>query len=145
MIENDAALFLGLQPGFFFPESNGKISDTEEFASIVGRIAASYAPGDSLNFFATVSRGRRPNVISVDNDGTEILNAEILWNFEVGAKGFFEPANIYYDVSLFHYDYSDFQTDVLELDSNGILVSGARDVGNADAWGVESSLHAHPL
>ena len=145
LIENDATLFLGLRPGFFLPESNGKISDTEEFASVVGRIAASYAPKDSLNFFATVSRGRRPNVISVDNDGTETLNAEILWNFEVGAKGFFEPANIYYDVSLFHYDYSDFQTDVLELDSNGILVSGARDAGNADAWGFESSLHARPL
>ena len=144
LVENNPDAFFNGADGFILPASNGKIKDTEEFASIVGRAAVSYTPKENLNFFATVSRGRRPNVISVSNDGTETLNAEILWNFEIGFKGSFEPGNIYYDASIFHYDYSNFQTDVLELNSGGVFVPGARDSGNADAWGFESSIRAHP-
>jgi outer membrane receptor protein involved in Fe transport len=96
-----------------------------------------YHLGSDGNLYASISRGRRPNVINVDNDGSEILDDEIVLSYEIGYKALLADGRLSLDASLFRYDYENFQTSILEVDSGGTLVAETRDDGNATALGAE--------
>lgn len=131
---------LGNSPNNFFPPSYGQISHTESFFSAVGRLAAEYRISKALNLFATLSRGRRPNVVQVLGSEVSVLNDEIVWSYEVGAKLLSEKSRFQWDINAYFYDYRDFQTLVARLTEDQGLVFENRDVGNATALGTETSL-----
>jgi outer membrane receptor protein involved in Fe transport len=118
-----------------FATTNGaRLSRSETFLSAVGRLAARYEPTPAANIFASVSRGRRPNVIEVDanpNDD-DVINDEVVWSYELGVKGVLLNDRLQYDVSGFLYDYFDFQTSVEENNQLRTI-----DAGNASAAGLE--------
>ena len=139
---------LGNFPNNIFPPSDGRISHTETFFSVVGRLAAEYRLSEALNLFATVSRGRRPNVVQVLGTEVSVLDDEIVWNYELGAKLLSRAARLQWDANAYYYDYRDFQTLVARLTEEQGLVFENRDVGNATAVGAETSLQwviAQPL
>ncbi|WP_259068575.1 TonB-dependent receptor domain-containing protein [Salinibacter ruber] len=105
-------------------------------------MAADYAITEDINSYATLSRGRRPNVIEVDEDGANILDAETVWSYEAGIKGISLNDRLEYSLSGFAYDYSNFQTSVTELNDEGEFVSRPRDSGKASALGLETSVRA---
>lgn len=140
LIENNPAPFFSGDPGFLVPLSNGRIEASDSFTSVVGRLIGLYHLDDDANVYASISRGRRPNVINVDNDGSEILEDEIVLSYEIGYKALLLDGRISVDASLFRYDYENFQTSVLEVDSGGTLVAETRDDGNATAWGAEAQV-----
>lgn len=120
-----------------------KITKSDTYTSMVGRLAANFSLTKDLNAYATVSRGRRPNVIqfkSVANDDftssyeVEKLNDEIVWSYEIGLKGLSQNQQLYYDLAGFYYDYSDFQTQSIED-----LQIVTKDAGDATAYGFEAS------
>jgi iron complex outermembrane receptor protein len=119
----------------------GWLTRDESFSSAVGRAVADYRFNDQHNGYLSVSRGRRPDVIQVEATSSEVVPAEIVWSYELGLKGAFAQGRLVYDLAVYHYDYSDFQTSVYEPGTlNPVTVNG----GNAAADGAELSLDWRP-
>lgn len=139
---------LGNPPNNIFPPTNGRISHTETFLSAVGRAALDYAASDMLNLFASVSRGRRPNVVQVLGTEVDVLSDEKVWSYELGAKLLSRDNRLQLDLNGYYYDYRDFQTQIIEINDDGLALFETRDVGNATAYGFETALQwvvARPL
>lgn len=128
-------------PSFLLEPSNGLIEGSDTFTSMVGRLVGNYKFSDQGSLYASISRGRRPNVINADNQTTETLQDEIVWSYEAGVKSVFRDGTLYFDASVFYYEYENFQTSVTELQGGGTLVTETRDSGNATAYGFESSVN----
>ena len=129
----------GAAPNNLFAPTNGRLSESDQFTSAVGRFVVDFAPNDATTTFASVSRGRRPNVIDVDASGSTILDNEIVWSYEAGVKGRAFAERFEYEANAFIYDYSNFQTSFEELDEDGIDFE-TRDSGAASAIGFETAL-----
>ena len=121
-----------------------KMTEQENYTSMVGRLAANFSLTDNQELYVNLSRGRRPNVIqfvsSENGDYTssyqsEKLNDEIVWSYELGLKGLSTDERLYFDLAGFYYDYSDFQSQAIES-----LQIITKDAGNATAFGFEASL-----
>jgi outer membrane receptor protein involved in Fe transport len=130
---------LGASPNNLFPPTNGRLSESEQFTSAVGRFVADYSLTDETNVFASVSRGRHRNVINMDADGSTILNAEIVWSCETGVKRRAFNEQLEYEANGFYCDYSNFQTSVMAL-QDGEFVTETRDSGAATALGFETAV-----
>jgi outer membrane receptor protein involved in Fe transport len=112
----------------------------DSFSSAVGRAVVSYVVSDTLNAYASVSRGRRPDVIEfpLGGDGTSSrVPAETLISYEVGIKGTAFADALAYDLAVFNYDYSDFQAQVLNPNGLGTITANG---GGAGATGAEVSM-----
>ncbi|WP_407352816.1 TonB-dependent receptor [Luteimonas sp. R10] len=120
-----------------FAPTDGRLSRSESFSSLVGRAVADYRFDDDHNGYVSVSRGRRPNVINVDAFSSEVIDDEIVWSYELGLKGAFADGHLLYDLAVFRYDYSNFQTTVRDDDT---LLYVPANGGNATANGAELSL-----
>lgn len=130
---------LGVEPNNLFAPTNGKLSDSDTYTSLVGRFAANYLLNDDTNVYASVSRGRRPNVVQVTASGTNFLKNEIVWSYETGIRGLAMDNQLQYDFNLYYYDYSNYQTSILELTEDG-FINETRDSGYSTAYGFETSM-----
>ncbi|MCZ8167384.1 TonB-dependent receptor [Silanimonas sp.] len=122
----------------FRPVTRRYAEDT--YSSAVGRVVAAYRFSDTLNGYASVSRGRRPDVIEFPTGGNGTPNfipAEVVLSYEIGLKGTAFSEALTYDVAVFDYDYSDFQASVLNPNGIGTITANG---GNASATGAELSL-----
>ncbi len=135
----------GLSSNILFYPTDGKVEVSKDYFSYVGRFILNYMAGNN-NIYAGVSRGRRPGVIDVSTDlnmylftgtlttlDTTYLAPEIVWSYEVGSKGKFLNGALNYDLSLYYYDWSHFQTSVTKD-----LVSKKIDAGKAHSLGMEA-------
>jgi len=123
-------------PNNLFASTGGQmLRASNTFWGVTGRLVANYRLGDGANLYASVARGRKPNVIQVQPDGATELPAEILTSGEVGLKGELGRGRFLYDLSAFYYDYSNFQSSAY-VDGQYL----ARNAGRAHAPGFEMSL-----
>jgi iron complex outermembrane recepter protein len=123
-----------------FPATAGRLSADDSFNSWVGRAVLGYKIGDNINTYASISRGRRPAMINVSDlepDG-EVIPAEIVWSYELGMKGNAADGRFVYDLSLFYYDYNNFQASVQNDSPPPFFVT--TNAGKAHALGFEASL-----
>lgn len=112
----------------------------DSFSSAVGRAVLSYQASDTINTYAGVSRGRRPDVIefALGGNGTSSqVPAETLISYELGLKGTAFSDALTYDLAVFNYDYSDFQAQVLNPNGLGTITANG---GAASATGAEVSM-----
>ena len=112
----------------------------DSYSSAVGRAVAAYRFTDTMNGYASVSRGRRPDVIEFPNGGNGTPNfipAEVVLSYELGLKGSAFGEALVYDLAVFNYDYSNFQASVLNPNGIGTVTANG---GNASATGGELSL-----
>lgn len=121
-----------------FPATAGRLSADGSFNSWVGRAVLGYKLGDNINTYASVSRGRRPNMINVSDLDIDEIPAEIVWSYELGMKGNAADGRFVYDLSLFYYDYNDFQASVQNDAPPPFFVT--TNAGKAHALGFEASL-----
>jgi outer membrane receptor protein involved in Fe transport len=131
---------LTLCTNLLFPVTAGRLNASDTYNSWVGRAVLGYKIGENINTYASVSRGRRPAMINVNDlepDGEEIP-AEIVWSYELGMKGSAGDGRFVYDLSLFYYDYNDFQASVINDNPPPFFVT--TNAGKAHALGFESSL-----
>ncbi len=119
--------------------TNGRLERSEDFDSVVGRVAARYAFTDTLSGYATVSRGRRPNVIDITPQGSSVLPAEIVDSYELGIKGNAMDGRLVYDLAGYLYNYSNFQT-LRPNPAGGTPFFVPTNGGNATAKGIEASV-----
>nr|WP_319399677.1 TonB-dependent receptor [uncultured Carboxylicivirga sp.] len=127
----------GTYPNNISKPTDGRITKNDHFLSMVGRFALNYDISKNVTLFGNVARGRRPNVISINADETRVLNDEIVWSYEVGAKSLFFNKHLLFDVNAYIYDYSHFQTSVATFDTDGGINLLTDDSGNATAKGFE--------
>lgn len=129
----------GGSPNLLFAPTFGRVEGEGRFLSWVGRFVANYKTSDNTNFYASVARGRRPNVVQVTASGANTLNEEIVYSFETGAKWLAFNNRLQGDVAFFTYDYRNFQSSVVEI-RDGSVQNFVRDAGFARANGFETSL-----
>jgi iron complex outermembrane receptor protein len=123
-----------------FPATAGRLSASDSFTSWVGRAVLGFKVSDTLNTYASISRGRRPNMINVSDTGTDDVPAEIVWSYELGMKGSAADGRFVYDLSLYYYDYTNFQASVQNDTPPPFFVT--TNAGKAHALGFEASLFA---
>ncbi|MCC5919093.1 MAG: TonB-dependent receptor [Cyclobacteriaceae bacterium] len=131
----DGSPVFGADGNVLLTEDNNRREASGEFFSWVGRFIGDYKVSEQLNTYASISRGRRPNVIFLDANTENILNDEIVWSYEVGAKALTFNNRLQFDVSAYYYDYSNFQVTVRDDGAIPIIV----DAGEATALGAETS------
>lgn len=120
--------------------SNGKISDAKNYWSAVMRAALNYMVGRN-NFYASVSRGRRPGVVYIEPQKTTFLSPEIIWSYEVGVKGILLDGKLNYDLAAYYYDWSHFQTASLRVPEGASIAQYVPDdAGKAHSLGMEAGL-----
>lgn len=125
-----------------YQTSDGKkVWASDDYYSWVGRAALNYMFGRN-NVYASISRGRRPGVISFSNDPSRIvrLKPEIIVSYEAGIKGYVLKNRLAYDFSVFYYDWSHFQSSRLVNNDNGTKQYEASDAGKAHSLGLEAGL-----
>jgi outer membrane receptor protein involved in Fe transport len=127
-------------PNILATVSDGEIADSKAYYSAVMRTALNYMIGRN-NFYASVSRGRRPGVVFVLPEGTTFLSPEIIWSYEAGVKGVLAGGRLNYDLSAYYYDWSHFQSSSLRQREGAVLLEyQPDDAGKAHSMGVEASL-----
>ncbi|WP_250884088.1 TonB-dependent receptor [Glaciecola sp. XM2] len=127
--------------------NNVRVEAKADFDDWLPRFNALYVLNDQINLYATISKGRRSEVLDVSSrvgpadgiiaDVTEVP-AEIIWNYETGIKGESHNRKLTYAASVFYQDYSDFQ--VTLQDSAGNFFTA--NAGSATNIGFEGELKA---
>jgi outer membrane receptor protein involved in Fe transport len=125
-----------------------KFEANDKFNDWLPRFNLLYNLDKDTNLYATISKGRRSEVLDVSSqagaDGVgaiadiTLVPAEIIWNYETGIKGQALDRKITYSASIFYQDYSDFQ--VTQQDDAGNFFTA--NAGSATNIGVETEIRA---
>ena len=132
----------------FGVDTNGGIVTADDYYNAwLPRFNARYEVSDDVSLYATVSKGRRSDVIDVtstaDANGNPIASAtlvpeEIIWNYEGGVKARALDGKVDLALSAFYQDYENFQVSVVN-DAGQVIPSNA---GSASNFGVEGEVRA---
>ncbi len=115
-----------------------EVSDT--FDGLSWRAVAKYAVTDDVNVFAAHARGRNADILSINAGSTpgafdtETLPAETVDSYEIGAKAALAKGAVILEGSGFYYEYSNFQTTILDPLSG---LTESINAGNATSYGFE--------
>lgn len=133
---------LSLIPGQ--TDTGGKTFTAQDsFFDVLPRVNALYRATPDLNFYATVSKGRRSAVVQLgatrDENGTAVPNyqlvpEEVVWNYELGAKLSSGPVSA--SLGAYYLDYSGFQVSVQQDDGT----TRTESAGSASNLGIEAEL-----
>ncbi|MGE4567778.1 MAG: TonB-dependent receptor [Bacteroidales bacterium] len=134
----NVGVLLGKSPNNLFKPTDGRKESSKSFVDWVGRAILHYTFSEEVSAYASWSKGRRPNVIEVLPDTTEVLNAEIVYNYELGFKTLLLNRRLQFNMSGFYYDYSHFQTTTINLE--GGTFTHVTDSGKATGLGVETDV-----
>jgi outer membrane receptor protein involved in Fe transport len=132
-------ILMGPYPNLLWQPTGAKLTVNKDYFSYVGRLALNYMFNANNNIYVSVSRGRRPGVIMVTATDTTFLQPEIVWSYEAGIKGRIAGGKLGYDLAMYYYDWSHFQSNAYEL-RDGSLTYVSRDAGKAHSLGLEASL-----
>ncbi|MDQ2042581.1 TonB-dependent receptor [Pseudoalteromonas sp. 20-92] len=136
------------QAPLFTVDTNGEtFYGDADYDDWLPRFNALYIINPTTNMYATISKGRRSEVLEVSSANDEQGNveasisevpAEIIWNYETGIKGKALDGRLDYSVAVFYQDYSNFQ--VTLQDDEGVAFSA--DAGSATNVGAEVEVRA---
>lgn len=132
----------------FGVDTGGQIvTASDNFDAFLPRFNLRYAASDDISLYATVSKGRRSDVIDVDsaNDANgnliadaTLVPAEIIWNYEAGIKARLADGRVDVALSSFYQDYENFQVTVIDINGQ----TQPSNAGAASNFGIEGELRA---
>lgn len=123
-----------------------RVNSSDNFDGGGWRLVGAYAPNDDMNFFLSYARGRRPDVIAanpgIGDERFTTIDAEEMDSIELGAKLNLLDGRLSIDSSVYYYEYTNFQTNIIDL------VSGLTEIINAgsattDGFETQVILNAH--
>ena len=118
--------------------TNGqRVEASDSFTAFNPRILAQYFIADNFNLYASAAEGRRAEVIDVTPIGGSVVPAEEIWNYELGFKWQADDARLSLEGAVFQYDYTNFQTTVIDPDT---LVGRVENAGSATGKGAELAI-----
>ncbi|MCF3649756.1 TonB-dependent receptor [Synoicihabitans lomoniglobus] len=127
---------LGAGENIAFTPTNGVREETNDSTGWVGRLNARYELNDTTSTYASVSRGRRPEAVTISATGpATYLKEEVVWNYEIGVKGVSANRRLNWSAAAFTYDYANFQTTIADPAQPGRFIT--TDAGNATGIGAE--------
>ena len=130
---------LGKGVNNLFKPTVGRMDKRKFCFDWVGRFVLQYEFSREVSFYASWSKGRRPNVVQINADTTEYLRAEIVNNYEIGIKNLLFDNHLQFNVSSFIYDYRNFQTSSADINGGGLY--RIIDSGRATGKGIEADLN----
>lgn len=135
----------GINSDLFFgliPNTGGEsLSGDTDNSALLPRFNLLYALNDSVNVYATVSRGERSKVIDMSSGVETILPSEEIDNYELGIKGRLANTPLDYSLAAFYQNYENFQVNVIDQDSGQTRTENA---GSATNTGLEAELRWYP-
>ncbi|WP_353204316.1 TonB-dependent receptor [Sphingomonas sp.] len=120
--------------------TNGQIFTAQKsFTAVLPRANVLYRVTDSVNVYATISKGRRSPVVQLNAatvggvvvPNLQVVPDEVVWNYEAGIKGKVGPFTG--SLGVFYQDYNRFQVSVT---NNGVTTT--QSAGKASSPGVEA-------
>lgn len=116
------------------------------YEAVLPRFNALYRLSPDINLFATVSKGRRSPVVQLNavrvggqpQANLQLVPEEIVWNYEVGAKGSIGIASG--AIGIYYQKYDGFQVSVIQPDGR----SATQSAGTASNLGVEAEVAVQP-
>ena len=140
----------GLQVGRAATNNNNPVFVEDSFDGFSWRGVLNYEVNDDLNVYFNYGRGRRPEVIDINNDVatangvTEdaffVVEDETVDSYEGGFKARMFDGLLSVDAAGYYYSYSNFQSSIV----NELGVPLTVNAGNADAIGAEAFILAQP-
>jgi outer membrane receptor protein involved in Fe transport len=123
--------------------NNGSVESADlDDDSFTWRLIARWAPNASTSVYANYARGRRPELLSAlppaapfGSARFNIVDAETVDSFEVGARTRTAGGTLSLDGALFYYKYKNFQT----TEQVGTIFV-TTNAGEAEAYGFEGAL-----
>jgi outer membrane receptor protein involved in Fe transport len=110
----------------------------ETFTQVLPKLALNYDFNNSLNTYATVSKGYKSGGFntnsSIDISEFRSYDAENSWNYELGFKSSMLNNRLYFDAAVFYIDWKDQQIDVPVPTGRGNMKTNA---GESVSKGVE--------
>ena len=115
------------------------------------RFNISYAVNDDLLLYANVAKGFRSGLTfpqssldQADLFGVTLrpVEPDILWNYEVGAKGISSNGKFLYDIAVYYFDWEDVQITVPLVPG---LLSVPQNAAGADAVGIDFAFVSRPI
>ncbi|WP_321493675.1 TonB-dependent receptor [uncultured Desulfobacter sp.] len=91
---------------------------------------------ENLMTYVTVSKGYRSGGFNYLEGYSKTYDPEILYSYEIGAKGILANGKLSWDVALYHMDITDMQVSVM-VDAQNVITDNAAE---ATSMGVEASL-----
>ena len=120
------------------------INDTVDTYSFSAR----YRPTDSLSLYARAASGYRPAAANLplrDANGNNVapvmIEADTLWSYEVGAKGYIADGKLSYDLVAWRLNWENLQARIYV---NGVTTGGNAN-SNVTAYGFEGWLTYAPI
>ncbi|WP_421739469.1 TonB-dependent receptor [Caulobacter sp.] len=114
--------------------NGGQLSGHREMTLATGRVGVRYVINPAVNLYAVYGIGKRPGLVELAASGAaDLIPEEKLRSAESGVKFRLLGGALIGDASVYHYDYSNFQT---KQRLDGVLVSV--NAGDASADGFET-------
>jgi outer membrane receptor protein involved in Fe transport len=128
-------------------DTGGQTFEAERsYEAVLPRFNLLYRVNDDINLFATVSKGRRSPVVQLNavrvgaqpRSNLQLVPEEIVWNYEVGAKG--TIGIVSGAIGVYYQKYDGFQVSVIQPDGRSVTQSA----GTASNLGVEAEVAVRP-
>ena len=118
----------------------------DSFEALLPRFNLLYRFSDSINGFATVSKGRRSPTVQLGARATPTgpqgaftpVAAENVWNYEVGLKG--SSGAVSGTLGIYYQKYDNFQVSIIGSDG----IARTQSAGSASNFGVEAEVELRP-
>ncbi len=154
----------GLLPGPIFTPllqgfantNNERVTESLDETALLPRFNVKFDVTDAVNVYGSIARGRRSPVFSIVQTGgadnpfapmdvvapsQEIVDEEIVWNYETGLKSVLFGGLAQIDAAVFYQDYSNFRVQITDIAAGGIRNESAGDAGS---FGVEAGATVYP-
>jgi iron complex outermembrane recepter protein len=125
--------------GFGTVDANGTLRQSYSDTSWQPRAAVNYRASDLVSLYASASRGYKAGGFNQLSPGPA-FDPESIWSYEIGVKGELADRRLRFDLSAYHFTYSDLQ---VLVNFAGSVVT--RNAASAKGTGFEASVTASPV
>ena len=123
----------------------------DEWSNVSPRFVVDYKLTDDILFFASYAKGYKAGGFNMglpdELSQYKTFGSEVLYNYEVGYKGFWFGGDLTTNVAAFYMDRLDQQVDasVQDPDSPQNFILYTTNAGRSNAFGGELEIHGRPL